>query len=106
MQDMAEHRSQWVSSLATSEWGSYGIYEHLPYTQGIVTRKIIGGDDLQSLSYHTPQHLHILLEGDVQPLIHVQLLSVMIDFPRNAQQAVSASLWHNAWLVVVFVDRV
>jgi hypothetical protein len=53
-----------------------------------------------------PQHLHILLEGDAQLLIHVQLLSVMIDFPRNALQAASASLWHSAWLVVVFVDRV
>lgn len=106
MQDMAEHRPQRVSPLSTSDWESYDIYELLPCTQGTVTLKLIEGYDLQSLGYHTSQHLHVLLEGDVQPLIHVQLLSVMIDFPRNAQQAASASLWLSAWLVVVFVDRV
>lgn len=33
--------------------------------------------------------------GDAQPQIHVQLLSAMIDFGQNAQQAVSAPRWRS-----------
>ncbi len=33
--------------------------------------------------------------GDAQPQIHVQLLSAMIDFGLNAQQAISAPRWHS-----------
>lgn len=50
-------------------------------------------NDLQSFGSCTPHYLHILLEGDVQPQIHVQLSSAMIDFQRNVLQAVSASRW-------------
>jgi gamma-glutamyltranspeptidase len=33
--------------------------------------------------------------GDVQPQIHIQLLSAMLDFQKNAQQAVSAPRWRS-----------
>jgi gamma-glutamyltranspeptidase len=33
--------------------------------------------------------------GDAQPQIHVQLLSAMIDFGRNVQQAISAPRWRS-----------
>jgi gamma-glutamyltranspeptidase/glutathione hydrolase len=34
--------------------------------------------------------------GDTQPQIHVQLLSAMLDFGKNAQQAISAPRWRSA----------
>ncbi len=39
--------------------------------------------------------------GDAQPQIHVQLLSAMIDFGRNAQQAVSAPRWRSGRFQVI-----
>lgn len=33
--------------------------------------------------------------GDAQPQIHVQVLSAMLDFGLNAQQAISAPRWHS-----------
>ncbi len=58
-------------------------------------------NDLQSFGHYTPHYLHLLLEGDAQPQIHVQLPSAMIDFQRNVQQAVSASRWSQGCFLVI-----
>lgn len=43
----------------------------------------------------TPYMASGSMGGDAQPQIHVQLLSAMIDFRLNAQQAISAPRWRS-----------
>ncbi len=75
----------------TSEKG--GPFLPIPSKAMGLLGRFVEANDVQSLGYYTPHYLHILSEGDAQPQIHVQLPSAMIDFQKNAQQAVSASRW-------------
>jgi gamma-glutamyltranspeptidase len=43
--------------------------------------------------------------GDAQPQIHVQLLTAMLDFGLNAQQAISAPRWRSGRFQVVPIGR-
>ena len=65
VEDLANHRSDWVSPLSTSYRG-YEVYEFPPNSQGIVALEmlnILEGYDLKALGYQSAEYLHLLLEA-------------------------------------------
>src|SRR5579883_732933 len=65
VEDLANHRSDWVSPLSTSYRG-YEVYEFPPNSQGIVALEmlnILEGYDLKRLGYQSVEYLHLLLEA-------------------------------------------
>ena len=65
MEDMQQHRSDWVEPLTTNYRG-YDIYEFPPNSQGIAALEmlnILEGYDLRSLGHQTAEYLHLMLEA-------------------------------------------
>jgi len=65
VEDLANHRSDWVSPLSTSYRG-YEVYEFPPNSQGMVALEmlnILEGYDLNTLGYQSAEYLHLLLEA-------------------------------------------
>ena len=65
MEDMQQHRSDWVEPLTTNYRG-YDIYEFPPNSQGIAALEmlnILEGYDLRSLGHQTAEYLHVMLEA-------------------------------------------
>lgn len=65
VEDLANHRSDWVSPLSTSYRG-YEVYEFPPNSQGMVALEmlnILEGYDLNALGYQSAEYLHLLLEA-------------------------------------------
>jgi gamma-glutamyltranspeptidase/glutathione hydrolase len=65
MEDLANHRSDWVAPLSTTYRG-YEVYEFPPNSQGIVALEmlnILEGFDLNALGYQSAEYLHLLLEA-------------------------------------------
>lgn len=65
VQDLAAHRSDWVTPLCTGYRG-YQVYEFPPNSQGLVALEmlnILEGYDLQALGYQSAEYLHLLLEA-------------------------------------------
>src|SRR5205807_1844431 len=65
MEDMQQHRSDWVEPIFTNYRG-YDVYEFPPNTQGITALEmlnILEGYNLKSLGYGTAEYLHLLLEA-------------------------------------------
>lgn len=65
MQDLANHRSDWVAPLSTNYRG-YEVVEFPPNSQGLVALEmlnILEGYDLQTPGYQSAEYLHLLLEA-------------------------------------------
>jgi gamma-glutamyltranspeptidase/glutathione hydrolase len=63
--DLAQHRSDWVTPLSTPYRG-YEVYELPPNSQGMVALEmlnILEGYDLHDLGYQSADYLHLLLEA-------------------------------------------
>jgi gamma-glutamyltranspeptidase/glutathione hydrolase len=63
--DLAAHKSNWVTPLATSYRG-YDVLEMPPNTQGVVALEmlnILEGFDLKSLGHNSAAYLHLLVEA-------------------------------------------
>jgi gamma-glutamyltranspeptidase/glutathione hydrolase len=65
LKDFADHRSNWVEPVSASYRG-YDVYELPPATHGFVTLemlKILEDFDLKSLSFQSPDMLHLMIEA-------------------------------------------
>ncbi len=63
--DFAEHKSTWGKPVSTTYRG-YTVYETAPNSQGMAALMILNlleGYDLASCGYHSPDHLHLLIEA-------------------------------------------
>ncbi len=63
--DLSEHRSNWVEPIGTSYRG-YDVWELPPNGQGAAVLEmlnILEGYDLRSLGWGSPQYLHLLIEA-------------------------------------------
>jgi gamma-glutamyltranspeptidase/glutathione hydrolase len=64
-EDMAAHRSEWVTPVATNYRG-YDVWEIPPNGQGIAALQILNileGYDLASMGHDSPEYLHLLTEA-------------------------------------------
>jgi gamma-glutamyltranspeptidase/glutathione hydrolase len=62
--DLAKHRSEWVEPISTNYRG-YDVWELPPNGQGIAVLQmlnILGGYDLRSYGFGSPEHIHLLTE--------------------------------------------
>ncbi len=65
LDDLAAHRSNWVTPISTTYRG-YQVYEFPPNSQGLAALEmlnILEGFDLAALGHHTPDYLHLLIEA-------------------------------------------
>jgi gamma-glutamyltranspeptidase len=65
MEDLRQHRSDWVEAISTRYRG-YDVYEFPPNSQGIAALEmlnILEGYDLKSLGYQTAEYIHLFLEA-------------------------------------------
>ncbi len=63
-EDLAAHSGEWDDPLATSYRG-YTVHETPPPTQGLaalLALNLVEGFDLGRVPYHSPEHLHLLVE--------------------------------------------
>jgi gamma-glutamyltranspeptidase len=64
-EDLAAHRSNWVTPISATYRG-YRVYESPPNSQGIAALEmlnILDGFDLAALGHQTPEYLHRLIEA-------------------------------------------
>ena len=63
--DFRDLKSNWGQPVSTTYRG-YTVYETAPNSQGLAALMILNlleGYDLSSLGYHSPDHLHLMVEA-------------------------------------------
>jgi gamma-glutamyltranspeptidase/glutathione hydrolase len=65
LKDFEDHRSEWIEPVTTNYRG-YDVWELPPNGQGIAALQMLNvleRHDLKALGYHSPAHVHLLIEA-------------------------------------------